>query len=127
MINNESMKKIILIVDDDTQLQQIYKEHLSVLGELLIARTGADALQLARDHKPDLVVLDVMLPSGMNGFDVLRELKRDEILKRIPVLMLTNLDTEKQAALDMGAADYLVKVDVSMEEIVTRIKKLLGA
>ncbi len=119
------MKKV-LIIEDDTQLQSLYKENLEKIADVSAALTGADGIQQARDRMPDLIILDIMLPSGMNGFDVLRELKADEKLKSIPVLVLTNLDSEQKAAKDMGAVDYIVKANASMEEVASRVKSFLG-
>lgn len=121
------MKKI-LIVEDDLHLQVIYQESLKPLGaEVLLAITGQQGLQMAKEHKPDLVILDIMLPLGLNGFDVLEQLKRDPELKNIPVVVLTNLDSERKTALDIGAVDYLVKANTSIQDVVTCVKQLLGA
>lgn len=121
------MKKI-LIVEDDLHLQVIYQESLAPLGaEVLLAITGAQGLQMAKEKKPDLIILDIMLPLGMNGFDVLEQLKRDPELKNIPVVVLTNLDSERKTALDIGAVDYLVKANTSIADVVARVKTLLGA
>ncbi len=120
------MKKI-LIIEDDLHLQSIYKESFGPLGvEILVATTGTQGLQIAREHHPDLIILDIMLPSGLNGFDVLEQLKRDEGLKAIPVVVLTNLDSERKTALDIGAVDYLVKANTSIQNVVARVKGLLG-
>lgn len=120
------MKKI-LIIEDDQQLQAIYKESFAKLGaEILLATTGAEGLKLAKAHKPDLIILDIMLPSGLNGFDVLEEMKRDPELKDIPVVVLTNLDSERKSAMDIGAVDYIVKANTSIEDVVARVQKLLG-
>lgn len=73
----------------------------------------------------DLVLLDIMLPGGMNGFDVLEDLKRNQLTSSIPVIVLTNLDSERETALKIGAADYAVKANTSIEETVQKIKQQL--
>lgn len=119
------MKKI-LIVEDDVELQKIYENKLSTDGfEVLHAHVGQQGLNMAKFHKPDLIVLDIMLPGGMNGFEVLEQLKRDKGLKHIPVLVLTNLDTEANTAKSMGAVDYIVKTNASIDQVAERIKKNL--
>jgi len=119
-------KKTILIIEDEQQIVEIYNNKFSELGvNIDIAQTGKEGLNLAR-KEPDLIILDIMLPGGLNGFDVLSTLKRDETLKKIPVLILTNLDDEqKLTALDLGAFDYLVKANTPIKEIVEKIRSIL--
>src|SRR3989338_8089056 len=109
----------ILIVEDDSQLQVIYQKKLSREGhEVFLATTGQEALLIATSKKPDIILLDVMLPGGLNGFDILEQIKRDATLKTIPVLILTNLDTEQGTALSIGASDYIIKANTSLDEMV---------
>lgn len=118
------MKKI-LFIEDDTEMQKIYKEAFATEEfETIPAYTADTGLDLARTQKPNLIILDIMLPGGKNGFDVLEALKKDEELKKIPVLVLTNLDSEKQVALKIGAHEYLVKANTSIAEVVTKVKTL---
>lgn len=113
----------ILIIEDDNLMQQIYKEALTPEGfEVLQAFTGQQGLTIAKSQKPNLIILDVMLPMGMNGFDVLEQLKADPQVREIPVLVFTNLDTEEKVALSIGAADYIVKANTSIEDVVKKIK-----
>lgn len=119
------MKKI-LIIEDDVELQKIYEEQLRANEfEVFHAHVGQQGLNMAKFHKPDLIMLDVMLPGGMNGLEVLEQLKRDKELKATPVLVLSSLDTEAKTAKSIGAVDYIVKTSISIEEIVDRIKKIL--
>lgn len=116
----------ILIVEDDNLVQNIYRNILIKEGfEVVQAFNGRQALSLVQSEQPNLIILDIMLPGGMNGFDVLERLKIDEKLKNIPVLVLTNLDTEEKVALSIGAADYIVKANISINELVDKIKKYL--
>ncbi len=92
---------------------------------MIVAKDGADGLALhAREH-PDLVILDIMLPGGMNGFDVLEKLKKDDALKKIPVFVITNLESEEKVARQIGAVDYAVKVHIDPHELVDKIRKIL--
>lgn len=117
------MKKI-LVVEDEAELQQIYLERLSQDGyKVLQAFDGKQGLALAKSEKPNLILLDIMLPGGMNGFDVLEQIKIDRDLFNIPVLMLTNLDTERQTALSIGAVDYIVKAESSIDSVMQKVKQ----
>lgn len=114
----------ILIVEDDEATQKIYHEKLKTEGfEVLLASTGNEGLTLAlKEPRPDLIMLDIMLRGEMNGFDVLEQLKKNPETKKIPVLILTNLGTEEGVAKEIGAADYIIKANTTLEEIVTKIK-----
>lgn len=125
-MEERKQKKKILIIDDDSQLQEIYQNKLSAEGfEVYTASTGKDGLMLVRTHQPDLIILDIMLPGGWNGFDVLEQLRRDEKLKNIPIFVLTNLEEEGKTAKSIGISDYIVKTDTSIENIIQKIKKTL--
>lgn len=117
------MAEKILVVDDEISLQETLAYNLSKEGYTVeVAGDGNQALELARSSKPDLVILDVMLP-GLDGFEVCRILRQDA---NIPVLMLTARDDEidRVVGLEVGADDYLVK-PFSMRELNARIKALL--
>ncbi len=119
--------KTILFIEDNINLHQIYRDALESEDiELICVTTGQQGLDRIKVHKPDLVILDVMLPGGMNGFDVLEQMKRDQSIATIPVLILTNLDSERKTAMSIGAIDYLVKADTSIDEVVKKIKTLLN-
>ncbi len=112
------MKKI-LIIEDDPSLCGAYREMFKQLEvEVVEAATGQEGMTLVASGKPDLILLDIMLPGGMNGFDVLEQLKRNPATKQIPVIVLTNLDTEEKVARTIGASDYLVKANTTKDEIV---------
>lgn len=127
-MDNQSPKKKVLVIEDDRNLQIVYKQKLTDAGyEVLTALTGNQGLTVARDQKPDLLLLDIMLPEGMNGFDVLEFVKRDQAMKNIPVIVLTNLDSEKETAVEMGAVDYLVKANMSIDDLVGKVREHLPA
>ncbi len=119
------MKKI-LIIEDDLQLQLLYQDLLKNEGvDILLAINGQQGLHMATMHHPDLVLLDLMLPSGYSGIDVLRKLKEDPKLSDIPVLVLSNLDSETSTAISLGAAEYFVKANTAVDDIVKAIREYL--
>jgi CheY-like chemotaxis protein len=120
------MKKILMI-EDDTGLHQVYRDALSDEQITIVgATTGKEGLEKIKTEKPDLIILDIMLPGGLNGFDVAEQMRKDPQTAYIPLLILTNLDSEKQSAMAVGAADYLVKSNTSIEDVIKKIRQLLG-
>lgn len=118
------MKKILL-VEDDLKLHAIYKEALSPHNISLTAvTTGKEGLTHVMHELPDLAILDVMLPGGMNGFDVARELRQNPKTAQIPIIILTNLDSEKESA-DAVGAQYIIKSNTSLDEIVRMVNDQL--
>jgi DNA-binding response OmpR family regulator len=118
--------KSVLLIEDDEILGKLYREKFINEGfDFQVARSGHQGLDMIRKHKPQAILLDIMLGGGMNGFDVLEELKRNAEFKNTPVIVLTNLDTEKQVAKEIGAADYLVKAQVTPEQVVEKVKSYL--
>ena len=112
------MKKI-LIIDEDSSLFKIYNEMFSSDEvEVVGAKSGQEGLGMISSEKPDLIMLDIMLPGGMNGFDVLEQLESNPSTKTIPVIVLTNLDSEEKVAKTIGACDYIVKSDTTKDELV---------
>lgn len=119
-------KKLVLIVEDDTSLQKLIGEKLNQMGILSAGVVSAQAaLTKIKEKIPDLIVLDIMLPGGMNGFDLLEQLVKNPILKKIPVIVLTNLDSERETAMKIGAIDYIVKTNISIDEVILKIKNNL--
>jgi DNA-binding response OmpR family regulator len=117
------MSYSILVVEDDVTLQETLAYNLTRQGYAVsVTDNGRTALKLARENKPDLILLDVMLP-GMDGFEVCRILRQD---LSTPVLMLTARaeEVDKIVGLEMGADDYLTK-PFSMRELLARVKALL--
>ncbi len=120
------MKKI-LIIEDDTSLSSAYREMFSKQNvTVIVSTTGQEGLRLVVSEKPDIILLDIMLPGGMNGFDVLEQLKKNPLTGKIPVIVLTNLDTEEKVARTIGASDYLVKANTTKDEIVKLVMERLS-
>ncbi|MDP3937781.1 MAG: response regulator [Deltaproteobacteria bacterium] len=120
-------KKRILSVEDEPAIQKTLKLRLEASGyEVLCATDGAEGLELARQEKPDLIILDLMLPKR-DGNSVCRLLKFDQRYREIPILMLTarGLQKDRETGVKMGADAYLTKPYDSVELIAT-VRKLLG-
>jgi CheY-like chemotaxis protein len=118
----------ILLAEDDRILRKAGEVSLKKKGyEVICAVDGEDALAKARDHKPDLVLLDVMMPR-LNGFEVLHALKSEAGTRDIPVIMLTNLEqpADIQRAKAAGAHSYLVKSNMNLDDLAARIKDALA-
>ncbi|MDZ7726294.1 MAG: response regulator [Candidatus Campbellbacteria bacterium] len=119
-------KKKVLAVEDDLFLKELLAGKLSDDEfDVSYAATGEDALELADSEKPDIILLDILLP-GMSGFEVLEKLKADEGTKDIPVVILSNFgqteDIEKGKSL--GAVDFLVKANNSLDAIVEKVREV---
>ena len=120
-------KKKILLVEDDAALSGVYKSRLQMEGfDTYEVNNGEKALAAAIDFKPDLILLDAMMPK-ISGFDVLDILKNTPETANIIVVMLTALSQpkDKERAQSMGVDDYLVKSQVVIGDVVDRVKKLL--
>jgi DNA-binding response OmpR family regulator len=119
--------KFILVVEDDPILKNLLGHTFAGKYQTLYASDGNEALALFEQNKPSLVLLDLMLPT-MDGFAVLETIrKRTDDSKSVPIIVVSNLgqDKDKDRAKSLGATDYLVKAEVSIEEIVDRIQKTL--
>lgn len=120
------MKKI-LFIEDEQALQKNLKKALANEGfPLISAFNGEEGLNLAKKEKPDLILLDLILPK-LDGFGVLKKLKEDPETEKIPILILTNLEDpyDIQKALELGANKYLVKANYELEDVIKKIKEML--
>lgn len=124
----DTSKKKILLVEDDTALAAVYKSRLELEGfEIHEVNNGEEALSAAIEFKPDLILLDAMMPK-ISGFDVLDILRNTAATANIRVIMLTALSQpkDKERAESLGVDDYLVKSQVVIGDVVERIKHHLG-
>ena len=123
-----SAKKMkVLVVEDRENVRKSYVNLLSESGyDVLEAGQEQEALKIIKNQRPDLILLDLLLPE-VNGFEVLARLKNDQQMRQIPVLVLSVLNGEAhiQKILSSGAADYVVKGSDSPEELILKIRKLL--
>jgi DNA-binding response OmpR family regulator len=117
----------ILIVEDDKFLRELLAKKLQDEGlEIVQAIDGEEGVKKAEEELPDLLLLDLILP-GINGFDVLKKLKENPKTSALPVIVLSNLGQKEdvERALTLGAKDYLIKANFTLEEIFDKIKKYL--
>lgn len=121
----ENKKDLILLIEDDPFLRDIFSRKLqgSSFG-LLTATEGKQALELAREKRPTVVLLDLNLP-GVDGFEILKEIRADEVLKDTLVLVLTNsvLSEDITKSNELKADDFLTKANFNMDEIIERIEQ----
>ena len=117
----------ILVADDDVDIRELIEFKLSTLGhEIVAVSDGAAAVDVCRDDKPDLAVLDVMMP-GMSGLDAVRVIRSDEAMADIPVILLTARvkEADVETGFDSGADDYITK-PFSPRELASRVQALLA-
>jgi len=122
------MKRKVLIIEDDIALYNMYSTELSLKGyEVLNVSDGSKAFEEAKKEKPDLVLLDVMLPQK-NGLAILEELKSNEDTRDIRVVMLTNYGTDENIskAVELGAEDYIMKYNIVPSELSSKVNAILG-
>lgn len=120
--------KNILIVEDDSFLAHAYTAKLSKSGfNMKLAKDGVEAMEIldAGEFKPELILLDLVMPR-MDGFDVLNKLKENGKIDTIPVVVASNLGQEEdiKKAMDLGAKDFIVKSNFSLQELIGKIEKL---
>ena len=119
-------KEKILIVDDEEHIVELLKFNLLNAGyDVYTANDGIEAVKIAKAEKPSLVLLDLMLP-GIDGFDVCKEIKRDDEMKKTSIIMLTakGEELDKILGLELGADDYITK-PFSVRELLARVKAVL--
>jgi len=123
----ETKKSKILVAEDDRFLSKIYATKLASEGyEVIVAGEGEEAIRKIIAELPDLILLDLVMPKK-NGFEVLQVIKADAKTKNIPVVILSNLGQEEDVkrGASLGAVDYLVKTNLSIQEVVSKIKDYL--
>jgi len=122
------MLKKILIVEDEELLANLLLKKLTVSGyEAFLANDGERGLALMRELKPDLVLLDILMPK-MDGMQVLAEIQKNDDLIKIPVIVISNSGqpVEIEQIKKLGVKDWLIKTDFNLEEIIQKIKKQIG-
>jgi len=121
----DSPKKI-LIIEDDKFLRELISNKLAKRGyELIQAVDGEQGFEKTKKEKPDVILLDLILP-GIDGFEVLSKIRKEKDIAETPVLILSNLGQKEdiEKALNLGAADYLIKAHFTPEEIVEKIGEM---
>lgn len=125
MAENKTYK--ILVVEDDFFLIKVFQTKLTNEGfQVEIAADGVLAMEILNRFSPDLILLDLVMPRK-DGFEVLEDLSQDKKLSKIPVIVLTNLgqDSDVERVKKYGVVDYLVKSDISIDDVVSKVKSVL--
>lgn len=120
------MKKIT-IAEDDQFLSNAYRVKLTKEGyEVIMTADGEELMESLKKEKPDLIILDLLMPKK-DGFEALKEIKADATLRDVPVIIASNLGqtNDIDQGIKMGANDYIVKSDLSLEDLVAKIKNLI--
>lgn len=122
------MAKIVLLVEDDLALRDIYEERFTAEGfQVFTAMDGEEAINIALREKPDLILLDIMLPK-ISGFDVLDILRNTPETRGIKVVVLSALSqkTDVKRGTNLGADLYLVKSQVTLSDVIAKVKEMVG-
>ena len=117
----------VLIVEDDSLIAKVYSTRLKADGhQVVVAADGQVGLEMAKSQKPNLIVLDIMMPK-VSGLDVLRELKKDVSTVEIPVIVYSNLAREEQIsqAKKLGAVEFIAKASFTPQQMVAKIESYL--
>ncbi len=125
-MEREEEKKKILVVEDEGLLRELLAEKMRFEGfEVFEAVDGEQGLKITFEEKPDLVLLDLLMP-GMGGMEVLRCMREDERTRGTPVIILSNLSGKENIAegAEYGAVEYLVKSNFTLDDIVAKIKEI---
>ncbi len=122
------MAKKILIVEDEELIKSLLQKKLVKEGyDVSTASNGEEGLEVMRRVSPDLILLDIIMPK-MGGFEMMEEMRRDEKLEKIPVIVISNSGqpVELDRAKKLGAKDWLIKTNFDPEEVLEKVKKQLG-
>ena len=124
----KTIKTRLLVVDDDVRLRDLLNRYLTEQGfQVLVAADGAEGIRMAREIRPDLIFMDIVMP-GMNGYQATRTLTNDPDTSGIPIVMVTSKgqETDKIWGLRQGAIDYMIK-PVSPADLVAKAQSTLAA
>lgn len=122
------MAKKILLVEDEEIVIDLLQRKLQKEGyDILVARDGKEGLEKMREAKPDLVLLDIIMPK-MSGFEVMEEMTKDPTLKEIPIIVISNSGqpVELDRAKELGARDWLIKTEFDPQEVLEKVIKQIG-
>jgi len=121
-------KNTILLVEDDEMLHTMYTQKFTKEGyDVKSAFNGAEGIKVAEETQPAIILLDIIMPK-MDGFVALKKLKKNDKTKEIPVILLTNLGQEEdiRKGKELGAADYFIKANHTPQEVVDKVKQVIG-
>jgi len=121
------MKKILLIEDEEIMINLLQRKLTQEGYEISVARDGEEGLKVMREVKPDLVLLDIIMPK-MGGFEVMEGMTKDKGLKKIPVIIISNSGqpVELDRVQKLGAKDWLIKTEFDPQEVIEKVVKQIG-
>lgn len=122
------MAKKILIIEDEELLCNLLQRKLGEEGyQVSVARDGVEGMKMMRETKPNLILLDIVMPNK-NGFEVMDEMRADNELKSIPIIVISNSGqpVEIDKAKESGADDWLIKTEFDPQEVIEKVKKQIG-
>lgn len=117
-------KKILLIEDEEIMIDLLLKKLIQEGFQVNVAKDGQRGLEMMKEDKPDLILLDVIMPK-MGGFEVMEEINKDSELRKIPVIIVSNSGqpVELDKAKKLGARDWLIKTEFNPQEVIDKINK----
>ena len=120
-------KKILLIEDEQLMIELLEKKLAQEGYEMTVAKDGAEGLEKMRNEKPDIILLDIIMPKK-GGFEVMEEMSQDDELKQIPVVVISNSGqpVELDRAKRLGARDWLIKTEFDPQEVIDKVIKQIG-
>ena len=122
------MPKKILIIEDEKLMLDLLQRKLTKEGyEILVARDGEEGIRVIKEVKPNLILLDIIMPK-MGGFEVMEEMNKDKELKKIPVIVISNSGqpVELDRAQNLGAKDWMIKTEFDPQEVIDKVIKQIG-
>lgn len=121
------MKKILIIEDEEIMIDLLQRKLTAEGYELSVGRDGEEGLEKMKEVKPDLVLLDIIMPK-MGGFEVMEEMQKDRELEKIPVIVISNSGqpVEIDKVQELGAKDWLIKTEFDPQEVIDKVKKQIG-
>jgi len=121
------MKKILIVEDEEIMIDLLQRKLTREGYEVSVTRDGDEGLKTMREVKPDLILLDIIMPK-MGGFEVMEEMNKDPELKKIPIIIVSNSGqpVELDNAQKLGAKDWLIKTEFDPQEVIEKVIKLIG-
>jgi len=122
------MRKELLLIEDEQIMIDLLEKKLRKEGyKVSVAKDGLEGLERIRERKPDLILLDIIMPK-MSGFEVMKEMQKDPELSEIPVIIISNSGqpVELDKARQLGAKDWLIKTEFDPREVIEKVKKQIG-
>ncbi len=120
-------KKILIVEDEEILLELLQKKLIQEGYEVVIAKDGVEGLKKVKEQMPDVILLDIIMPK-MGGFEVMKELQKDEKFSNIPIIIISNSGQPVELDLDqkLGAKDWLIKTDFDPQEVIDKVIKQIG-